>query len=155
MDWPAWLEWWKDNAQFPYSEYGHIIFATHVYIFDPTTSDVPSAKKAMGFLFDTLRNFTLQSGYELLVTEYALNSHGSGQKDDLFDYNYFLNWYVHQLTQLGLGSMIWNFDSYWKAWGAVASNQVGNSYVDWKAVNTVFGASSKPGMAISVSGRSF
>jgi len=143
MDWPVWLPWWQEHARFPYSSHGHITFATHVYSFAPQ-NDLPSAKAAYALPLEAIRNFTLQSGYEILVTEYALNSHGSGQDDDQFDYNAFANWYVHQISQVAMGSMIWNYDSYWTAWGSVASQQVGNSQMDWKAINTVHGGIAMP-----------
>jgi len=137
MDWPAWLEWWQENGKFPYNDFGRIVFSTHVYDFGLTPS-VQDAQKKMLRPLDVLRNFTLKSGYDLLITEYALNSHGSGQDGDMFDYNTFADWYVHQLSQVGIGSMIWNFDSYWSAWGSIASNTVGNSQMNWPAINAMF-----------------
>jgi len=146
MDWPPWLEWWQDNGKFSYHDFGRIVFSTHVYDFGLTAS-VQDAQKKMLRPLDILRNFTLKSGYDLLVTEYALNSHGSGQDGDMFDYNSFADWYVHQLSQVGIGSMIWNFDSYWSAWGSIASNTVGNSQMTWPAINAMFGDASIPGVS--------
>jgi len=144
MDWPPWLEWWQDNGKFSYKDFGRIVFSTHVYDFGLTAS-VQDAQKKMLRPLDILRNFTLKSGYDLLVTEYALNSHGSGQDGDMFDYNSFADWYVHQLSQVGIGSMIWNFDSYWSAWGSIASNTVGNSQMNWPAINAMFDDALIPG----------
>jgi len=142
MDWPAWLDWWQDHGKFTYKDFGHVVFSTHVYEFWATSS-MQDAKNSLQRSLDILRNFTLRSDYDLLVTEYALNSHGSGQEDDMFDYNSFADWYVHQLSQVGIGSMIWNFDSYWPAWGPVAYGRAGNSEMDWKGINTMFGSVAK------------
>jgi len=142
MDWPGWLDWWQDHGHFAYKDFGRIVLSTHVYEFWATAS-LNDAKSNLQRSLDTLRNFTLKSDYDLLITEYALNSHGSGQDDDMFDYNSFADWYVHQLSQVGVGSMIWNFDSYWPAWGSVAYSMVGNSQVDWQTINQMFGSVSK------------
>jgi len=139
MDWPGWLDWWQEHGNFTYKDFGRIVLSTHVYDFWATAS-LQDAKSTLQRSLDTLRNFTLKSDYDLLITEYALNSHGSGQNDDMFDYNSFADWYVHQLSQVGIGSMIWNFDSYWPAWGSVAYNMVGNSQIDWQNINVMFGS---------------
>merc|ERR1711953_1059690 len=40
MDWPRWLEWWNQNAGYPYEDFGRVIFSTHLYKFpDPYLSD--------------------------------------------------------------------------------------------------------------------
>jgi len=142
MDWPGWLDWWQHHGNFPYKDFGRIVLSTHVYEFWATSS-LQDAKNTLQRSLDTLRNFSLKTDYDLLITEYALNSHGSGQGDDMFDYNSFADWYAHQLSQMGIGSMIWNFDSYWPAWGSVAYGKVGNSYLDWQAINTMFGSVTK------------
>mmetsp|Transcript_45655 Transcript_45655/g.141117 ORF Transcript_45655/g.141117 Transcript_45655/m.141117 type:complete len:582 (-) Transcript_45655:51-1796(-) len=136
MEWPRWLRWWTEHAAYPYAEFGHIAFAAHLYKFpEPPSTKQQEARDFFQRDLAILRHFFLHSKYELMVSEYALNSHGPGGPDDHFDYNAFTDWSVSQFNQFGIGSMVWNFDSYWVAWGPVKNNHVGRSVVDWKTIN--------------------
>jgi len=139
MDWPQWLKWWHENAGYSYKEYGRVIFSTHMYKFpDPMLSDQQAARDYFNRDLQVLRDFWKDSDYELIVSEWALNSHGSGRVGDKFDYHAFAHWAVNQYNQLGLGSMIWNFDSYWAAWGSVATtSKVGMVDMDWPKINSI------------------
>merc|ERR1712217_774141 len=66
--------------------------------------------------------------------EYSLNSHGSAGSDDDFDYNSFTDWFVHQCDLSSVGSIVWNFDSFYSAWGPVNHPRIGNSIVKWKNI---------------------
>mmetsp|Transcript_899 Transcript_899/g.2562 ORF Transcript_899/g.2562 Transcript_899/m.2562 type:complete len:637 (-) Transcript_899:66-1976(-) len=134
-EWPFWLFYWK-NVKFNYSDFGRVLFSTHLYQFpeDPIT-DMQEARNQFSDHLEMVRDFFLDTGYEVMVSEYALNSHGSGKEDDdAFDYNSLANWFVHQFNQIAIGSIIWNFDSYYSAWGPVCADQVGQSVVEWKKI---------------------
>merc|ERR1712032_569682 len=104
MDWPGWLPWWQDNAPRSYRDDGNILFSTHFYKFpQPWTTDLDDAKHTFRRDFDNLQRFSQHSGYDLLLTEWGLNSHGSG-KNQVFDYNKFANWFVHKVGRWALGS---------------------------------------------------
>jgi len=136
MDWPPWLGWWMDNAKFTYPKHGNIIFATHFYKFPhPWTKALQSAKHDFHRDLHRLKNFFLNSGYDIMVSEWALNSHGNGDGGDSFDYNAYAEWNIYNFNQLSMGSMIWNYDSRWGAWGAIASQKVGQSFVNWRKIN--------------------
>mmetsp|Transcript_28874 Transcript_28874/g.65264 ORF Transcript_28874/g.65264 Transcript_28874/m.65264 type:complete len:758 (+) Transcript_28874:64-2337(+) len=136
MDWPPWLGWWMENAKFTYREHGNVVFSTHFYKFPhPWTMALQSAKDDFRRDLQRLKHFFLYSGYDIMVSEWALNSHGNGDGGDSFDYNTFADWNVHNFNQMSLGSMIWNYDSRWSAWGSIATNKVGQSFVDWGKIN--------------------
>jgi len=136
MDWPPWLGWWMDNAKFTYAEHGNIVFSTHFYKFPhPWTMALESAKLDFHRDLYRLKNFFLNSGYDIMVSEWALNSHGNGDGGDAFDYNAFAEWNVDNFNQVSMGSMIWNYDSRWSAWGSIASQKVGQSFINWHKIN--------------------
>jgi len=138
MDWPHWLKWWS-TVDFLESEYGRVQFATHVYKFPNFSSTTfwPFAEAYFRRDQHLMYEFTVKSGYDLFVSEYGLNSHGSGSDDDYFDYNALVSWFTTVFDSVGVGSMIWNYDSYWRAWGPVAQTSVGHSTIDWKSINGI------------------
>jgi len=137
MDWPDWIaSYWKGHASTysDYSTYGKIVFSTHLYQWIDT-KDLQSAIHAFDGNYNDVKDFTSATGFELIFTEYAFNSHGSGGDDDYFDYNGLAQYFVHHSDEVGRGSMVWNFDSYWSAWGPVDhATKVGHSQIDWKNI---------------------
>merc|ERR1712070_82351 len=144
MDWPDWLaSYWKGHASAfnNYATYGKIVFSTHLYQW-ADTSDLQTAIHEFDGNYDAVQDFTSSTGFELIFTEYAFNSHGSGGDDDYFDYNGLAQYFVHRSDEVGRGSMVWNFDSYWSAWGPVDhAEQVGHSRIDW---NNIFATAPAP-----------
>lgn len=136
MEWPSWLEWWKENADFNYQAHGKVAFSTHIYAFPyPWTRTLPAAQASFQRDLEKMRAFAMHSGYRIMVSEFSLNSHGNGGKNDWFDYNALAAWSVQEFERYGLGWMVWNYDSFWAAWGSVAKQQVGHFLVDWKKIN--------------------
>jgi len=135
MDWGAWLPWWREQEPFSYAEHGRIVFSTHTY--GPFIKEQEETREYFRIDMRRIAEFYLQSKYDIMVSEYALDNHGPGGiDDDPFDYNSLENWFVGQFSQFGLGSMIWNFDSAWwmKTWGPVAADKVGKHAVKWKQI---------------------
>merc|ERR1711879_199398 len=105
-EWPFWLFFWKE-VKFKYTDYGRIQFSTHMYQFPKTpTIDQQEARDTFNEHFGMVNDFFLGTGYEVLVTEYALNSHGPATEHDAFDYNSLTHWFVHQFNQIAIGSMV-------------------------------------------------
>jgi len=137
FEWAARLWYWRHRRnRWAHKDYGRIMFSTHLFMYpDPPTVTQKAARASFNGVIHALHEFALHTGYDVLVTEYALNSHGDGTKDDHFDYNSLTDWFIHQFEQFAMGSMIWNFDSVYPAWGPVAEAQVGSGKpVDWKAI---------------------
>jgi aryl-phospho-beta-D-glucosidase BglC (GH1 family) len=138
MDWPDWLaSYWRSAAPATFSEaqHGKVVFSTHMYQWpNPPETDLSNAERLFNGNFNDADSFTSATGFELIFSESAMNSHGSGGSDDNFDYHGFAQWFVQQGDSKGAGSIVWNFDSYWAAWGPVNQQQVGNSFVDWSSI---------------------
>jgi len=135
-DWPDWIgSYWKSQAStFKRAGYGKIAFSTHFYQWAHTT-DLASAEREFDGNFKSVQDFQSSTGFDLIITEYAFNSHGSGGDDDPFDYNGLAEYFVHRFDDVGKGSMVWNFDSYWSAWGPVDhADKVGQKSIDWKNI---------------------
>jgi hypothetical protein len=135
-DWPGWISsYWKHEAStFNGAEFGKVAFSTHFYQWDQTT-DLASAERAFDGNFDAVQDFQSSTGFDLLFTEYAFNSHGSGGDDDSFDYNGLAEYFVHRFDDVGKGSFIWNYDSYYRAWGPVDhADRVGQKPINWKTI---------------------
>jgi len=140
MDWPGWLPWWKDQEVFSYAAHGRIVFSTHTYYLDAFMTGQEETRQyfASGDIAK-IADFYLHSRYDIMVSEYALNNHGSGSAlDDAFNYNSLENWFVNQFNQYGMGSMLWNFDAgeMMEAWGPVTVERLGASPIDWKKIFT-------------------
>lgn len=140
MDWTYWLKtYWSPQAKNLFSDKGKILFSTHFYPlrFDQTL-DLESAKadiSAEQSLNDAF-NFAKSSGFELLVTEYALSGHGSGEASDRFPYANLTRWLVDNMDRLA-GEMVWNFDAKYNTWGPVESaDDLG---VPWREIYGVRG----------------
>lgn len=86
----------------------------------------------------SIANFSVTTDFEVMVTEYGLNSHGSGGPDDSFDYPGLVTWFIKQFDTHTRGSFIFNFDAFYSTWGPVNQVRIGKSLVDW---NKVFQAS--------------
>merc|ERR1712032_1034401 len=103
MDWPSWLEWWMTQPPLLFGEYGHIKFATHLYWLGPFIVGQAEARATYAQDLEKIRQFYANTRYDIVVTEYALNNHGSGSpSDDAFDYNSLANWFVHIFNQNGI-----------------------------------------------------
>jgi len=134
-EWPAWLPWWIEQEPLTYEEYGRVAFSSHLYHYGPYISDQDTARRIHLHDLHMLRTFWLNTRHDVLVTEYALNGHGSGSPaNDVFEYNSYTNWFVNQLTRHGIGSMVWNFDSSSCAWGPVQAPHCGRDVVDWPRI---------------------
>jgi len=132
-DWPKWIQsYWKHN-RFSYAEHGHVVFSTHLYQYPHDwTRHQQQARDSFKEDLQRLTDFHENTGSEVFVSEYALNSHGNGKWDDGFDYGAMTHWFVHQFNQHGLGSVIWNYDSVHEAWGPVQQHRrVGQKAVPW------------------------
>jgi len=138
MDWPDWLaSYWRYHAPSTFSEsqHGKIVFATHFYQWpNPWATNLNDAKALFTWNFNDVDAFTSNTNFEVMWTEWALNNHGGGGSDDYFDYNGMASWCVGQFESKGIGSFVWNFDSYYSSWGPVNSPQIGNSFIDWKNI---------------------
>jgi hypothetical protein len=135
MEWPRWLSWWSQKTPFSYKEHGNIIFAAHLYYMGPDLVDQQESRWAFEADLSSVAEFHLHSRYEIFVSEFGLNSHGSGvPEDDYFDYNSFANWFVHQSNRFALGSMVWNYDGP-GAWGPVANKgTLGAVPIEWNQI---------------------
>jgi len=112
-----------------------VAFSSHLYHYGPYISDQDTARRIHLHDLHMLRTFWLNTRHDVLVTEYALNGHGSGSPaNDVFEYNSYTNWFVNQLTRHGIGSMVWNFDSSSCAWGPVQAPHCGRDVVDWPRI---------------------
>jgi len=137
FEWAARMWYWRHRRNwFALEDYGRIMFSTHLSMYpSPPTTKQKEARDSFNGGIHAVRDFAFHTGYDVLVTEYALNSHGNGNKDDHFDYHSLTDWFIHQFEQFAKGSMVWNFDSFYPAWGPVAKAQVGSGKpVDWKAI---------------------
>lgn len=135
-DWPDWIgSYWKNEAStFKGAEFGKVAFSTHFYQWDQTT-DLASAERKFDGNFNSVQDFQSSTGFDLIFTEYAFNSHGSGGDDDPFDYNGLADYFVHRFDDVGKGSFVWNFDSFYSAWGPVDhADKVGQRPIHWKTI---------------------
>jgi len=137
MEWPNWLHFWKNQPMYHYDVYGRVLFSSHFYQWpNPWTSNLSAAQDSFVKDLDVMHEFFAKTRYEIFVSEYALNSHGSGDKQkDEFDYHGLINWFVQEFDKRGFGAIVWNYDSYWSAWGPVGADQVGKSVIDWASIN--------------------
>jgi len=136
-DWPTWIKsYWKYHT-FSYAEHGRIVFSTHLYQYPKDwTTDQQQARDSFERDLQVLSDFHKNTGSEIFVSEYALNSHGHGKEGDGFDYGAFTHWFVHQFNQHGLGSVIWNYDSYHEAWGPGQHHKrVGLDPIPWANIH--------------------
>lgn len=136
MDWTKMLPWWKKQKPFSYHEYGRVIFSTHMYdgfgVYQQNGS-----RRAFYPDLSMVEDFFIGSKYEVIVSEYSLSGHGSGNpKDDSFDYHSLANWLVHQISQRSLGSAVWNYDAAVdsRVWGPVAHDNLGKRPIRWKDI---------------------
>jgi len=137
FEWAARMWYWRHRRNwFTHEDYGRVMFSTHLFMYpNPPTVTQKAARDSFTAGIHAISEFALHTGYDVLVTEYALNSHGDGKKDDHFDYNSLTDWFIHQFEQFAMGSMVWNFDSFYPAWGPVAEAQVGSGKpVDWEKI---------------------
>jgi len=140
MEWPDKLPWWKSQHPYTYAAQGVVMFSTHLYYMAGKSGlylvDQQDARSHFDKDIEGLRDFHLNCNYPLMVSEYGMNDHGSGDQNDPFDYSSLANWYVHQFNQFGLGSMVWNFDaaSNVAPWGPVAAPRVGTQPIDWPRI---------------------
>lgn len=134
MDWAYWLQnYWKSRARSMFGNAGKIVFSTHFW--EDPSYDLQSAKNTYAGDLSMSRDFTSGSGFELVITEYYLNNHGDAGPSDHFPYGDMTRWLVETFDQFG-GSIIWNFDSYFAAYGAVdKAEHVGSGSIPWKDIN--------------------
>lgn len=134
MDWMYWIQnYWESRARSLFGDSGKIVFASHFY--EGQAFDLQSAKRTYNGDLNGARDFIASTGFELVVTEYALSNHGDGGSSDYFPYGDMARWLVDEFDQLG-GSIVWNFDSYYSAWGPVdKADHVGSGSVPWKEIN--------------------
>jgi len=113
------------------------VFSRHLYQYpEDWTTDQQKARDSFQQDLDILSDFHENTGSEIFVSEYALNSHGNGKGDDSFNYGALTHWFVHQFNQHGLGSMIWNYDSWYEAWGPGKHHQqIGTNPIPWEDIN--------------------
>lgn len=136
-EWTWFLPWWKKQPRFSYSEYGRVMFSTHLY--NGMDMDVQEdVRNDFAKDFKIIEEFFLKTKYEFLITEYSLSGHGNGDpSSDSFDYHSLANWLVHQLGYRTLGSFVWNFDANpnsSRIWGPVANAEVGKREVKWREI---------------------
>lgn len=137
FEWAPRMWYWRHQRNwFTQEIYGRVMFSAHLFHYPhpPATTQ----KAARGSFHKSIRavsDFAFHTGYDVLITEYALNSHGDGSISDHFDYNGFTDWFIHQIDQFAIGSMVWNFDSIYPAWGPVAEAQIGSGKpVEWHRI---------------------
>jgi len=151
MDWSHWLQnYWKSEASSLFANAGKIMFSTHY--FEGAAYDLQSAENTYIGDLNVARDFVSGSGFELIITEYYLCNHGDGSSSDPFPYGDMTRWLVDAFDEFA-GSMVWNFDSYYSAWGPVdQADHVGNGVIPW---NDIFSGStpSVPTPSPSPSGR--
>jgi len=137
FEWSARLWYWRHRRNwFTHEDYGRIMFSTQLFMYlnRPTVTQKTARDSLIGGI-NAISEFALHTGYDVLITEYALHSHRDGKKDDHFDYNSLTDWFIHQFEQFAMGSMVWNFDSFFPAWGPVAEAQVGSGKpVEWQEI---------------------
>lgn len=134
MEWTAWLPWWMARPPLSYAEYGNVMFSTHLYYMGPTLEDQAAARATFAHDLEVTRDFYEYTPYDMLVTEYAFNNHGTGGSQDVFDYNSMASWFVNHFNEHGSGSFVWNYDAGAASWGPVAACSVGAGTIDWSGI---------------------
>ena len=147
MDWTEWIDtFWKPRARSLFQDAGNIVFSSHIYEMTPPTYDLQSAQDAYSIDLGLVLDFKRQTGFDVVITEWTLGGHGGANSSDHFPYADFTRWLVRQFDRLG-GSMIWNFDSYFSAWGPVDNEP--SSGIPWKSINS--GGTASPGLGAGTS----
>merc|ERR1719410_1314617 len=78
MDWASKLNWWHKRRPFSYKQHGRILFSTHLYHIGPEITDQNEARRRFQHEISVIKQFHLDSIYDVLVTEYAVSGHGPG-----------------------------------------------------------------------------
>lgn len=131
-EWPQWLKWWKQYQPFNYKQHGRIVFSTHLYHIHKSVVDQAASRAQYKDDLDLVAKFHWGTKYDFMVSEYALSGHDSACGASGFDYNSFLNWFVNQCNQHGIGSMLWNFDGRSGFWGPVEHNNIDGRAISWQ-----------------------
>jgi hypothetical protein len=133
MEWTYNLKFWYERKVFNYQDHGRVLFATHLYV-GKHIENQDAARNAFNHDLQVIKNFAT-SRYEIMVTEWAMQNHGSANpKTDPFDYASLAHFMVHQFNQNGMGSAVWNYDAISKCWGPVGDASLGARPIDWRHI---------------------
>jgi len=132
MEWTQFLHLWYAWKPFSYKHHGRILFSTHLYVMHHLGSQ-SAARAAYSADLKRIRRFST-GRYDIMVTEWAMQNHGTATPADPFDFNSFAHFMVHQMNEYSIGSAVWNYDSFMRRWGPVAEVNLGTHPVDWKDI---------------------